>query len=580
MTPSPDREGPAELESSQITTTRETSVKHEAVGSDMSTEMATEKPSTSAHQSTVASGSQQEFQSNKGEEPPETQYLSSWKLGFIVTGLSLSTFCLALDNTILATAIPRITDQFKSLEDVGWYASSYLLTTCAVTLAFGKLYTFYSTKWVYLSALFIFELGSLISGVAPTSLALIIGRAIAGIGSGGLFSGGVIIIAQSIPLERRPIYTGMLSSMFGVASVAGPLMGGAFTDHVTWRWCFYINLPVGAVTCAFIVLFFKAPKSVKDKSGFKDQLGQLDLPGTAVFVPAIICILLALQWGGTKYAWSNARIIALFVLFGVLIIGFVLIQIWRQEKATVPPRVIKHRNAWAGAFFQTFMAAAFFVTVYYMPIWFQAIKGVSATKSGIMSLPMILGMVICTILSGSLVTVFGHYGPFLVLSPILLAVGSGLLTTLKVDSGHPAWIGYQALAGMGAGFGMQQPLMAVQASLPFPDIPTATALMMFAQTLGGAIFCSVGQNIFTNQLLKNLMHDVPSVNAPQVIGAGATELRNVVPVEQLPAVLQAYSRAITETFYVCVATAVLSFVGACLVKWVSVKGKKIDAHAV
>ncbi|GAB1217404.1 hypothetical protein ATERTT37_006643 [Aspergillus terreus] len=540
----------------------------------MSTGMASEKPSTSAHQSTAASGSQQGIKSNKAEEPPETQYLSSWKLGFIVTGLSLSTFCLALDNTILATAIPRITDQFKSLEDVGWYASSYLLTTCAVTLGFGKLYTFYSTKWVYLSALFIFELGSLICGVAPTSVALIIGRAIAGIGSGGLFSGGIIIIAQSIPLERRPIYTGMLSSMFGVASVAGPLMGGAFTDHVTWRWCFYINLPVGAVTCAFIVLFFKAPKSVKDKSGFKDQLGQLDLPGTAVFVPAIICILLALQWGGTKYAWSNARIIALFVLFGVLIIGFVLIQIWRQEKATVPPRVIKHRNAWAGAFFQTFMAAAFFVTVYY------AIKGVSATKSGIMSLPMILGMVICAILSGILVTVFGHYGPFLVLSPILLAVGSGLLTTLKVDSGHPAWIGYQALAGMGAGFGMQQPLMAVQASLPFPDIPTATALMMFAQTLGGAIFCSVGQNIFTNQLLKNLMHDVPSVNAPQVIGAGATELRNVVPVEQLPAVLQAYSRAITEAFYVCVATAVLSFVGACLVKWVSVKGKKIDAHAV
>ncbi|EAU32610.1 conserved hypothetical protein [Aspergillus terreus NIH2624] len=574
MTPSPDREGPVELEASQTTATRETSVKHEAVGSDMSTGMASEKPSTSAHQSTAASGSQQGIKSNKGEEPPETQYLSSWKLGFIVTGLSLSTFCLALDNTILATAIPRITDQFKSLEDVGWYASSYLLTTCAVTLGFGKLYTFYSTKWVYLSALFIFELGSLICGVAPTSVALIIGRAIAGIGSGGLFSGGIIIIAQSIPLERRPIYTGMLSSMFGVASVAGPLMGGAFTDHVTWRWCFYINLPVGAVTCAFIVLFFKAPKSVKDKSGFKDQLGQLDLPGTAVFVPAIICILLALQWGGTKYAWSNARIIALFVLFGVLIIGFVLIQIWRQEKATVPPRVIKHRNAWAGAFFQTFMAAAFFVTVYY------AIKGVSATKSGIMSLPMILGMVICAILSGILVTVFGHYGPFLVLSPILLAVGSGLLTTLKVDSGHPAWIGYQALAGMGAGFGMQQPLMAVQASLPFPDIPTATALMMFAQTLGGAIFCSVGQNIFTNQLLKNLMHDVPSVNAPQVIGAGATELRNVVPVEQLPAVLQAYSRAITEAFYVCVATAVLSFVGACLVKWVSVKGKKIDAHAV
>jgi MFS family permease len=205
---------------------------------------------------------------------------------------------MALDNTIIATAIPRITDQFNSLNDIGWYGSAYLLTNCALQLIFGKLYTFYNIKWVYLGALFIFEVGSLICGVAPNSMALIIGRAIAGVGGAGIYSGAVVIIAKTVPLHQRPTYTGMIGSMYGLASVAGPLMGGAFTDKLTWRWCFYINLPLGAVTAFFIVFFFQAPKRVRDRAaGLRAQLEQFDVLGTIFFIPAIICILLALQWG-------------------------------------------------------------------------------------------------------------------------------------------------------------------------------------------------------------------------------------------------------------------------------------------
>jgi MFS family permease len=144
------------------------------------------------------------------------------------------------DNTIIATAIPRITDQFHALNDVGWYGSAYLLTTCSFQLIFGKLYTFYSIKYVYLAALFLFELGSLICGVAPSSTALILGRAVAGLGCAGIFSGAILIIAKTVPLHRRPAYTGIIGAMYGIASVAGPLMGGAFTDRLTWRWCFYM----------------------------------------------------------------------------------------------------------------------------------------------------------------------------------------------------------------------------------------------------------------------------------------------------------------------------------------------------
>ena len=248
-------------------------------------------------------------------------------------------------NTPLKKNSRRITDDFKALQDVGWYGSAYLLTTCAFQLLFGKFYTFFSIKWVFLVALFIFEVGSLLCGVAPNSTALIVGRAIAGLGSAGLFSGALLIVAYTVPLRQRPIYTGFIGAMYGIASVAGPLMGGAFTDHVTWRWCFYINLPLGGFTAGIIVLFFKSPARQKSAAvGFWNRFEQFDPVGTIVFVPAIVCLLLALQWGGTKYPWSDGRIIALFVLFGVLLIIFIGVQFWKGENATGRHSQYSHRK--------------------------------------------------------------------------------------------------------------------------------------------------------------------------------------------------------------------------------------------
>lgn len=211
-----------------------------------------------------------------------------------------------------------------------------------------------------------------------------------------------------------------------------------------------------------------------------------------------------------------------------------------------------------------------------IPIWFQAIKGASAVKSGIMNLPLILSLVVVSIIAGGGVSAVGYYTPFIYTSVVLMSIGAGLLTTFKPDTGHAKWIGYQVVFGAGIGAGMQQTLIAAQTALPLSDVPVGTAIMMFAQTLGGALMVSVGQNVFQNQLLKNLQTAVPSLDAKVVIATGATQFQKSIPKEFLARAILAYNDALTQTWYVAVALAAISGLGAAVIQWKSVKGKKIE----
>ncbi|KAJ5748461.1 uncharacterized protein N7511_010157 [Penicillium nucicola] len=505
------------------------------------------------------------------------KYPKGVELAAIVGSILLAMFLVALDRTIIATAVPEISNQFNALDDISWYASAYLLTSCATQLSWGKVYTYYSTKNVFLLAILIFEVGSALCGGAPNSNTFIAGRAIAGIGSAGIFSGATVIIAQIVPLTKRPMYVGLMGSTFGISSIVGPLLGGAFTDKITWRWCFYINLPIGGFTLVVLYLFLVVPPP-RDSSIYTwtRQILRLDPLGGVLFLCAVICFLLALQWGGTTFAWANGRIIALFVMSGVLMIAFVGVQIWLKADATVPPRIFNQRSIVSGVLFALCVGGGLISMLYTLPLWFQGVRGTSAVKSGIDTIPMVLALVVGSILSGAIITRAGYYVPLMFVATIFMSIGSGLMTTFELDTNHAAWIGYQVLFGIGIGSGMQQPSLAAQTVLPMEDVAIGVSLMFFAQSLGGAVLIAVSQSLFQN-FLRTELPLIRGIDSSRILEAGATGLVDAVPANKLHEVLVVYNDGLRRSFIVSVAVSCLMIIPALTMEWRSIK--KNDAPA-
>ncbi|KAK3350008.1 major facilitator superfamily domain-containing protein [Lasiosphaeria hispida] len=500
------------------------------------------------------------------------------KLILIISSLCLAVFLVALDQTIIAPALGAITGEFASVKDIGWYGAAYLLSTTALQPTYGSLYHMFSVKLVYLMAIFLFEIGSLVCALAPTSNAFIVGRAIAGIGTAGLFSGSVVILSYTLPLRKRPMAFGLIGAMWGIASVAGPLLGGAFTDHVTWRWCFYVNLPIGGAAMVAIFFFLKINRVENpDNETFWKRILKLDLIGTAMLIPAIISLLLALQWGGAEYAWNSSVVIGLFVGAALMAIVFVGIQIWKGDKGTLPPRLFKSRDVLCAMLFAFFFGASFFPLVYYLSLYFQAIQGDSAVQAGIKLLPLLISVVITSVATGGLISVVGYYNPFVLPSMVLLTVGSAMITTFSLDSPLRVWFGYQVIAGLGIGVGFQVGVLVVQNTMPLEWVPVGTACVQFFQSMGGAIFIAVAQSVFQNGLSNGVARDAPGLPPDLFINSGASQVRQILTelhAEQYTdAVLNAYLEGLRNSYYITVACAACAFLAACGFRW-----KKIKKH--
>ncbi|KAI8623121.1 MFS general substrate transporter [Xylariaceae sp. FL1651] len=509
---------------------------------------------------------------DEGKDPQdmveESEYPGALRLTGILVALVFTTFLAKLDLTIISTAIPNITRDFHSLGDVGWYGAATFFPVAVTQSVWGKAFKHFPMKIVFLASIFFFELGSLICATAPNSPAFITGRAITGAGCAGTFAGSFIILAFSTRPKTRPAMTSALSATFAISSVVGPLIGGAFTQNITWRWCFYINLPFGGIAAAAIIFAFKPPKAAAPiNAPLWEKILQMDLIGGALLTAATVLFTLALQWGGVRKGWNDADVIGTLVGFVLLLLAFSVDQWWQGDRALLPWHVLKIRSIYIGTLFSFFLGGTFFIHLFYLPIYFQAVKGVSAVSSGLHLIPFIIALTLTQIAGGILITVTGIFNPWLFVGSALTAVGSGLFLLFDVDTDIGKWIGYQIVAGVGIGCCLSVPIIVAQRAVEHKNISIATSTVIFGQSIGGAYAVTSANSLFSNKLLQAVRDSAPSIDALQVVSAGAEDIAGLFPADVLPEILRSYVSALRLTFAIGIPFAGVSFLLSLFQPW-------------
>ncbi|TPX08554.1 uncharacterized protein E0L32_010041 [Thyridium curvatum] len=494
---------------------------------------------------------------------------SGARLYMMLASLTMAAFLVMLDTSIVSTAIPKITDEFHSLHDLGWYGSAYQLGSAVLQPLTGKVYQHFSLKWSFISFFAVFEIGSALCGAAQTSAMLIIARAIASIGASGLINGAISIIASSLPMEKRPI-------------------ASANWNHDVHLVGFYINLPLGCLVAIPLALMHIPEQIEKEKPlvVLRQLHRHLDLVGFVLFAPAVIQLLLALQFGGHGFAWKSSQVIGLFCGSGAT---FILWFIWNYHQGNdglLPFPVIKRQVIWASGANYTFVMSNLLVTAYFIPVYFQAVKGVEAITSGVyvlgMVLPQMLGVGISSYLRKAdftgicfcaeiadpfTVGLVRYIPPFSIFSGFLAAIGTGLFGLLKPDTPTGHWVGFMIITGLGRGVGFMMPLMAVQNVTNAEELTAATAFIVWAQYIGPTIFLAVFNVIFDTGLRSGITKYAPNVDPATVTAAGATRFRKIVDPKDLAGVLFAYSYSLDRVFYICAVLAALAMLTAFGMGW-------------
>lgn len=503
----------------------------------------------------------------------ESQYPTGTKLFLIMLSIGLVLIVGAMDSSIVAVVVPALTNEWHTISDVGWYSISFKLCKCSFQFMFGKLYKLFSVKKVFLASVAIFLGGSTICASAPTSLAFIVGRAICGFATAGVTAGCFTLIVRNMPLRKRPMYTGIAGAVEGVAEISAPMLGGLLVEKLSWRWCFWINLPLNAITIITIALFLEDNKPL-ERTSWKQKLSELDLVGNVVLVPCLTCLFMVLSWAGFKYPWNSPIIIALLCVFAVLLAVFVIDQWIKQDTATLPPKVLKNRSVLSGFAFSLCCNSSLNVIQYYLPTYFQAVREYTPGKSGYLMLPIVIGSMIAFVLQGVGVRALGYYTPFMLAGSILMPIFSGLMTTLTINTDLVTVLAYSGLFGFAGGIGFQSPQVAVQNTLPPGDANMGLAIILFAQSFGPAIFVAAAQTIFTNQLSDALTGLAPGLNSTNIENIGLTDLKDHIGPEKLDQALMGLDRSLVHTWYLAVALTSITIVGSGTMKWKSIKQKR------
>jgi EmrB/QacA subfamily drug resistance transporter len=491
-----------------------------------------------------------------GETADQYNYLTHRQILVVLGGLMAGMFLAALDMSIVGTALPRIVSDLGGLEHLSWVVTAYLLTSTASTPLWGKISDLYGRRPMFQAAIVVFLIGSVVAGAAGSMSVLIAGRAVQGLGAGGLMALALATIGDIIPPRERGRYQGYFGVVFGTSSVAGPLLGGWFTDGPGWQWIFWINIPIGVAALVVTSVALKAPTVRREHS--------IDYLGAAFIVASVTSILLYTAWAGTQFGWTDPFSLALLI-GGILLAGVFVFVETRAQEPIVPLRLFRNRVYTPTVIFTAIMGLAMFGGIIYLPVYLQVVQGFTPTQSGLALLPMVVGIFSTSISSGQIMTRTGRYKVFPIIGAAVTAAAMILMSTL--DAATPFWLIaiYFFAFGAGLGFTMQIVVTAVQNAVDQRDMGTATSSVTFFRSMGAAF----GTALFGAVLTSRLGHYLAAAAGGR-LPPGADESKianNVQAIQVLPGdvkavVIDAWVRALHDVFLTAVPILVVGFVVA------------------
>lgn len=462
-------------------------------------------------------------------------------------GLLLVMLLAALDSTIVATALPTIVGEFGGLAHISWVVTAYLLAQTIVTPVYGKLGDLYGRKRVLQVAIVIFLIGSALCGLSQSMSHLIIFRAIQGLGGGGLMVTTQAVVADVVPARTRGRYQGIFGAAFGFASIAGPLVGGYFTTHWTWRWIFYINLPVGIIALVVLAVTLPAQSSYARHA--------IDYAGAAVLALTLASIVLLTDLGGTVYEWTSPTMIGLIVMAVAGVIAFVLIE-RRAREPILPLQLFRSRDVWVTSVVGLIVGFALIGSVTYLPVFLQIVKGLSPTESGLRMVPLMTGTLVTSILAGQFVSRTGRYKLFPIIGTAIVAISLFVISRMTAETSPLAASLYMLLLGLGLGFVMQVLIIAVQNAVDYRDLGVATSNAILFRFIGGSLGTALLGAVLATQLHANVERLIPGAAAldlisPQALAGLSSTVRS--------AYIEAFVASLSSVFLVAAAIALLGF---------------------
>ncbi|KAG4089321.1 MFS general substrate transporter [Neocallimastix lanati (nom. inval.)] len=450
---------------------------------------------------------------DENDEAYVSYEVTGGKLYAITFALSIVCLLSSLDMTVVSTALPTIAKEFEDISGYTWVITSYMLSSTAFQPMYGKMADIFGRRACMIFALIIFIVSSVLCGISNSMDMLIIFRGIQGIGGGGLMSLCMIIIADIVPIRKRGQYMGILGAVFSFSTVIGPLVGGLCTDHISWRWAFYINVPLAVIAFIIIVMYVKIPTNEED---MRKKLLRIDYAGTVVLIFGVICLLLALEWGGVDYEWSSWQIILLFVLFAIFLVIFVIIELKFAKEPIIPPEIFKVRNIDCMIVAVTLIGFAFMGSCTFIPLYFQMVQGKNATISGLMLTPLSIIVTILSIGSGAFIGKYGRVNWLFFFGFILSAASGYVYSLFDVETGVVAQLLIIAFGGLGSGLTRQNMFLVAQDSSPKAILASTTAVVSFFQVIGGIVGIAIFNTILNNRVPSNLHKLDPTIPADSV----------------------------------------------------------------